>query len=285
MNPRHASLLMIIAACLWGTHPVLIQLADWSPLGTAWIRGISCAVVLALYIHLNGFFSAKSPWLQFFCGLPLALNSLLFVSASTYTSPANAVVLMFIFPWVTIALDFMTRGAKPLRGDLFRLTLGLVGIVMIVSAGINGKGTIGDIFALLAGLCIAVHIFFGQRLSERHNGNHEILNAMLIGWLLSCIFLAPFAFSSPVPSSTQMGYLLIFGILSAVPWLLWGKSIAFIPGHVIAALLSVEVFIAALCGWLVLGEELANLTVVGGVLILGAATMQILSGVSKQRSD
>lgn len=283
MNPRHASFLMIIAACLWGTHPVLIQLADWSPLGTAWIRGISCALVLALYIHFNGFFSTKSLCLQFFCGLALALNSLLFVSASTYTSPANAVVLMFTFPWITIALDYLTRGNLPLRGDLLRLTLGLVGIVVIVGGGLEGKGTLGDIFALLAGLCIALHIFFGQRLSERHQGNHEILNAMLIGWVLSCICLAPFGLDSPAPSSEQILYLLAFAVLSAIPWLLWGKTIAYIPGHVIAALLSVEVFIAAFCGWLVLGEELALSTWLGGALTLSAATLQILAGVSKQK--
>ncbi|MFL0800396.1 MAG: DMT family transporter [Agarilytica sp.] len=278
MNAKQASIAMILAAALWGTHPVLIQLADWTALATAWIRGPSCALVLTLYILLNRKLSFKSPGLQLICGLALVLNSILFVSASSYTTPANAVLLIFTFPWITIALDYFMRGTLPVRADIMRLSLGLIGILIIVSDGLHKGGTIGDIFALLAGVSIALHITFSQSLKERHGGNKEVLTSMLFAWVVTSVVLLPFVFITPASSNPNLWYLALFGLLSAIPWLLWGKAVAYIPGHVVAALLSVEVFIAALGGWLVLGEALPLTTWVGGIMTLGAATLQITSG-------
>ncbi len=281
MNARQASVFMIIAACLWGTHPVLIKLAAWTPWGTAWIRGIFCAFVLFVYAHLTGGLSAKSLRLQFFCGAFLAINSALFVTASTYTSPANAVVLMFIFPWVTLLLDFSLLGKRPLLGDIARLLLGLVGIVAIVGGGLHGDGALGNIFALLAGVAIAIHIFLCQRLNARHLGNREVLTAMLIGWLITMIALAPLGLGTPLPSGDALWFLCLFGVLSAIPWLLWGKSIAYIPGHVVAALLSVEACVAVLMGWWVLNEIPGLIPAIGGILTLLAATLQVRASAGK----
>ncbi len=278
MNAKQASIAMIFAAGLWGTHPVLIQLADWTPLATAWVRGPSCALVLALYILLTRKLSFKSPGLQLMCGLALVINSILFVSASSYTTPANAVLLMFTFPWITIGLDYFIRGTLPKRGDIARLSIGLIGILIIVGGGLHKGGTIGDLFALLAGVSIALHISFGQSLNARHGGNAEVLTSMLFAWLVTSICLLPFIFVTPAENAPNLQYLALFGVLSAIPWLLWGKAVAYIPGHVVAALLSVEVFIAALFGWLILGEALPLSTWIGGIMTLGAATHQITSG-------
>ncbi len=270
MNARHASLVMIIAACLWGTHPVLIKLADWTPWGTAWVRGIFCAAVLLIYAHVTGGLSRKSLLVQCFCGLFLAINSGLFVGASTYTSPANAVV--------PLLLDFALLGKKPLLGDMGRLLLGLAGIVAIVSSGLHGDGGLGNVFALLAGVAIAAHIFLCQRLNARHMGNREVLTAMLIGWLLTAVVLAPTGFALPLPSGNALVFLGLFGVLSAIPWLLWGKAIAYIPGHVVAALLSVEACVAAVMGWWILGEAPGPVAAIGGGLTLLAATLQVRAG-------
>ncbi len=283
MNAKQASIAMILAAGLWGTHPVLIQLADWTPLATAWVRGPSCALVLALYILLTGKFSFKSPGLQLVCGLALVVNSILFVSASSYTTPANAVLLMFTFPWITIGLDYFIRGTLPKRGDVVRLSIGLVGILIIVSGGLHKGGSIGDVFALLAGVSIALHITFSQRLKSRHGGNAEVLTSMLFAWVVTSVCLLPFVFLSHSSTPPNLWYLALFGVLSAIPWLLWGRAVPYIPGHVVAALLSVEVFIAALCGWLVLGEALPLSTWAGGFLTLSAATHQIVSGTKNPR--
>jgi len=287
MNTQQASLLMIMGAVLWGTNPALIQLANWTPLGTAWLRGFFCVTLLLFYLLYKKSFSRKSIHLQLVCALFLACNSALFVSASLYTSPANAVLLLFIFPWITLLLDFFIRGLKPSSQDIARLLLGLAGVVIIVSGGLDSGGSLGNSFALLAGVAIAFNIFFSQRLEERHSSNKEVLNSVFIAWIITIIGLAPFALineslnTTPL-NQTQWFYLSLFGLFSAIPWLLWGKAIAYIPGHVLAALLGVEVFAAALFGWLLLGDIPALETWIGGVLTLVAAMWQIMSSVRKK---
>ncbi|MFL0810707.1 MAG: DMT family transporter [Agarilytica sp.] len=275
MNARQASLYMIIAAALWGTHPTLIKLADWSTLGTAWARGLSCAGLLLVYLVYYRLFSLRSLKLQFFCGFFLALNSLLFVAASQYTQAANAVVLMFVFPWITIALDYVFNSRAPTKPELVRLCFGLCGIVLILFGDFSEGGKLGNVFALLAGACIAFHIFFSQKLQVKHGSNHEVLTAMLFAWVLTSVVLLPSLFFGTSLGSGNGIYLLLFCVLSAVPWLLWGRSIAYIPGHVVAALLGVEVLVAALCAYLTLGESLSAPMIAGGAIVLATASLQV----------
>ncbi len=288
MDAKQASILMIIGAILWGTNPALIKLADWTPFGTAWVRGLFCAGLLLLYFLYQRNFSLKPIKLQLLSALFLAANSILFVSASLYTTPANAVVLMFVFPWITMGLDFFIHKKTPSRDDILRLILGFTGIVIIVWNGLIQSGALGNTFALLAGVAIALHIFFSQKLGERHKGNQEVLSSIMLAWIITIIGLSPFILQNNALSiieldKTQLFFLILFGLLSAIPWLLWAKAIAYIPGHVVASLLGVEVLMAALCGWLLLGELPYIETWIGGTFILIAATTQILYSTSEKK--
>lgn len=275
MNARQASIYMIIAAGLWGTHPTLIKLSDWNALGTAWARGLSCALLLVIYISVTRSFSFRAFSQQFWCGAFLALNSLLFVTASRYTTAANAVVLMFIFPWITIALDYFSHARKVTIAELGRLIMGVCGITLIVSSDLNSEGLLGNICALAAGVCIALHIFFSQKLQNKFGGNHEVLSSMLLAWIITILVLLPFVFTGKAIEASNLKYLYAFCVLSAIPWLLWGKAVAYIPGHVVAALLSVEVLVAAFVAWLALGESFTILSAGGVLLVLLTATLQL----------
>lgn len=282
MNIQQASLLMILGAILWGTNPALIQLINWAPIEIAWIRGFFCAGVLLFYLSKARVFSSKSFGLQLISALFLAANSALFVGASQYTSSANAVLLLFVFPWITMALDFFILQRKPQNSDLIRLCLGFSGVVIIVWGGLNDSGVLGNILGICAGFSIAMHIFLSQRLEVRHGGNHEVMTSVMIAWTLTMIGLIPAVMIHDAPplralNTEQLFYLIIFGLFSAIPWLLWGKAIAYVPGHVLAALLGVEVFVAALCGWLLLGDIPSTETWIGGTLTLLAASWQIMA--------
>lgn len=286
MTRHQATVIMTIAAIFWGTNPAIIKLIDGSPLGLAWIRSGFCALVLLLFLLYRRSVSFKSLGLQLWSGFFLAANSVLFIIASLHTSPANTVLLLFIFPWITLALDFFIRGQRPLPADLLRLCLGFAGVLIIVWGGLDGDGTLGNLLALCAGVTIALHIFFGQGLEAKHQGNREVLNSIMLGWLLSIIVLAPFGLNEAVietltPGHEKFNLIVAFGLLSAIPWLLWGISIAYIPGHVAAALLGIEVFVAALCGWWLLGDLPDIETWIGGALTLVAATWQLLSGIDR----
>ena len=274
MNARYASLFMMIAAIFWGTNPALIKLADWTPIGTAWVRAVFCSGLMLIYLAFTRQFSFKSMPLQLLSGGFLALNSVLFVAASTYTSAANAVVLMFIFPWITMLLDFFVNKHVPRVPDLLRLVLGLAGVILIVYGDLDTEASKGNIIAVFAGLCIALHIFFSQRIRNKHGVDQPVINSVFVGWLLSFIVFVPLIDKSP-PEGTAMAALVIFGVLSAIPWLLWSKSIAHISGHIVAAILGIEVFFAALFAWLLLNEFPSTLTWIGGSLTLIAAMSQV----------
>lgn len=295
MTQYRATLLMTIACVVWGTNPAIIKLIDWPPLALGWVRSVFCITLLLLFLLYRRSFSLRSLNLQLACGFFLALNSVFYVSASLYTTPANAVLLMFIFPWVTLSLDFLIRGKKPLLGDFIRLCLGMLGVFIIVGGGINldgfsGEQNFGNLLALCSGVVIGLHIFFGQSLQIKYQQNQEVLNAILLGWALSVILLAPFGVSELIKQEAVFQHpahywLIAFGLLSAIPWLLWGLSVAYLPGHVSAALLGIEVFAAALFGWWLLSDVPGIETWVGGAFTLLAATLQLLSSMNKNKNE
>jgi drug/metabolite transporter (DMT)-like permease len=267
---------MALAGIFWGTNPVLVKLSGWEPYGMSWFRSLFCLALLLGYIFLNKKFSLRSLPLQFACGLFLALNSMLFVFGAELTSPANAVLLLFVFPWITMLLDFSILKRKPTMGGVQRSALGLLGVGVLVYGGLDTETGLGDLFALAAGCSVAFHIFFSQRLAEKHSGNSEVLSAIMFGWLASAIILIPFSDMASFPSGNAFYCLLAFAIFSAIPWLFWAKAVAYVPGSVMGALLGLEVFIAALLGWWWLDELPTVYTWVGGLLTLVAAASQII---------
>lgn len=242
----------------------------------SWFRAIFCLVLLLAYIYFTKQFSLRSPVLQIVSGTFLALDSMLYVFGAQYTTPANAVLLLFIFPWICLFLDYSFLGRKPSLGGMQRSVLGLLGVGVLVYEGLDKNTGLGDICALAAGACIAIHIFFSQRLSEKYEGNKEVLSSILFGWVLSVVAILPFADLQSFPVENQFQMLLLFALLSAVPWLFWAQSVAHVPGYIMGALLGVEVFVAALLGWWLLGESLTIYTWVGGGLTLIAAVSQIV---------
>lgn len=206
-------------------------------------------------------------------------GSLYFVlqnTALTYTFAANVSIIVCLCPIFTAILaHFFSRGEERLGvWLLIGSLLAIAGVVLVVLNGslnfhLNPKG---DLLALAAGISWAVYSILIKRYTETMDGFLVTRRVMFWAFLTSVpLMLLLDGMPNLAPLFTQPKVLLswlFLGILgNAVCFAIW--NIAFLELGVVVTnnYLYASPFVTLLVGWLLLGEPISWMGVVGAVLI------------------
>lgn len=114
---------------------------------------------------------------------------------------------------------------------------------------------VGILFAMGAAISWACYILVGKKLST-----DSTLNTVAIGMFVAACVAAPFGiYESGMtllsPSVLMMG-LMVAVFSSALPFPLEMMALKRLPTHIFSIIVSASPIIAALCGWIILGEQL-----------------------------
>ncbi len=188
-----------------------------------------------------------------------------------------AVTFEFIGPLgLAVALS-----RKPL--DLLWVALAAAGILGLADYSGGSLDALGVAFALAAGALWAAYIVLSQRTGAVFPGGSGLAIAMVAGALL----VAPFGIADAGADPLQpelLGVLLAVAIASSVlPYSLEIEALRTLPQRVFGVLMSVEPAIAALAGFIVLGQDLAlrDWIAIGLVVIASAgASLGARAGTS-----
>src|SRR5512137_2601586 len=100
-NPNKSAgiLAMAATAILWSIAGLFIKIIDWNPFAIAGVRSLIASIVIFLYlrhprIHLS--------FPQIAVAIANAATMLLFVSANKTTTAANAILLQYCAPVLTV---------------------------------------------------------------------------------------------------------------------------------------------------------------------------------------
>jgi inner membrane transporter RhtA len=239
IGPEGAVALRLVMAAL-------ILLAVWRPwrkplkrrdLGVIALYGVTLGVMnLALYMALDR--------------IPLGI----------------AVALEFTGP-LSLALIASRR-----RLDLVWVALAVAGLaVLLPLRGAHAVDWIGASLALLAGLCWALYIIFGQKLGDVDQGQ-----AVSIGMVIAACVGAPLGIAHAgmdlfAPYALIIG-LTIAALSSAIPYSLELYAMNRLPTAAFGVLMSLEPAIAAVSGGLILKESLTiwQWAGIGAVIVASA---------------
>lgn len=272
MSKQTAKLLMIIAAVLWGTNSFCIRMAEWDAIGTAWARALGSVVIVAAYLWFRRAFALTKWRRQLASGLFFAGSNLMYTLAVKYTTVANATLLIFGFPIISMVIDFFANGKKPSKAESGVLTLGLSGLVVLMIEKSSISLNLGDLLAIGAATSIALHIFCNQGLNGRESGTTILISQLIPAMVLPWFIQAPSMTDPPM----QIMWLAGLAVGSAIPYTLWGQAIIYVKGHVAGAILALEVVVALGLAGLFLNEELLDPTLLlGGAMIVTAALLTL----------
>ena len=157
---------------------------------------------------------------------------------------------------VTGPLAVVILSSRHARDFLWVMCAG-VGLWLLLP--VNGSAAaldpVGVAYALAAAFCWAMYIVFGKRVSTLNGGQ-----AVAWGLLAASVFVVPFgvyqAGSALLSPAILGGGLAVALLSSAVPYTLEMKALKRLPQRVFGILVSAGPAVAALAGFLLLGERL-----------------------------
>lgn len=236
------------------------------PGGTVFVRVLFAALVLALIWRPRvAGLGRREILLAVLFGLTLAGMNLAFYSALDRIPLGITVTLEFVGPLGVAVAG--SRGAL----DLLWVALAAAGILLLSDFGSGDLDRVGVALALLAGCLWAAYILLSARVGRVFPGGSGLALAMILAAaLLVPVGVADAGADLLVPWILAAGAAVAI-LSSALPYSLELEALRRMPPGVFGVLMSLEPAVAALAGFVVLGEDLVPRELVAILLVVAAS--------------
>jgi len=262
--PAPALVLSGIASVQIGAAFAIKIFDDLGPAGTVLLRvAFAALILLAIWRPKWRTYSGSELRLAALFGLTLAFMNLSFYEALNHIHLGIAVTIEFIGPLAVVLAGTRTKL------DLLWAVLAATGVVLL--GGVSGANATGVFFALIAAACWATYILVNVRVGRVFPGGDGLAIAMTIG----VIPLIPFGIADAGSNLLEPRLLAVglgVAVLSSViPYSVEVEALRRLKPSVFGILMSLEPAMAALAGFIVIGQDLSALDVVAMALVISAS--------------
>ena len=214
----------------------------------------------------------KSDVLRCACsGMFLGMHFTLYFQSLKFTSIAAAVILvnMEVF-FVALVMMFVWREKIPFKG-LIGIIVAFLGTV-IIAVGDMGGGTnvvLGDIFAFVGSLCVAIYTMIGKKCRERLSTS--VYTCFVYGFAALTVAVAAIATGTPFVGHDPMNLAYAFGMTIFCTFLghsVYSWGLKYLTASYITTVKLLEPLFAAMLGFFFFGEIPGALVVIGGMVII-----------------
>lgn len=283
MSYLRGAILIILAGVLWSTQGLIIRLIpDTGSWAILFWRSAGMLPVLAAWIAMAAGRDVITEmravgWAGVLGGLGLVMAFSGAIYAFQATSVANAVLLFAASPFFAAILGRLLLGEWVSPLTWFAIVLAAVGILVMVGGGLAGGAMDGNIAALASALGFAIFT-----VTLRWGKLANMLPAVALGGVFSMIAgaialailgksvlipLPEIAISALMGAVTLTGGMLLYTVGSRV-----------VPAAQATLLSLVEVLLAPVWVWLLLGETVSQGTLIGGAVLLAAVLLNAYGG-------
>ena len=215
-------------------------------------------------------------------GVVLATGYLFQTTGLLFTTPTNSGLITGLFVVFAPLADRIFFGARAARQVLVALGLSLFGMVLLAGGGPEGANW-GDLLTLLCAAALGLHIALLSRYAAGHDAGGLTLAQVLA---MALLFVVAWPFFEPVslPPPGVWVALLVTGLLaSAGAFLVQTTVQQRIPAARTAIILTMEPVFAALFGYLLAGDRLVVVQLIGAALILSALVIGEIMPLLRRR--
>jgi inner membrane transporter RhtA len=264
--PSPALVIGAIASVQFGSALATTVFDRVGPAGAVLLRLVTASVVLMLLwrpaVRTR---SRRDLLLAALFGFVLAAMNVTFYEAIKRIPLGVGVTIEFIGP-LAVAIAGSRR-----RLDLVWVALAAAGIVALMRGDVHGLNTLGVVFALIAGGMWGTYILVNARVGRAFEEGTGLAIAMCVASLLAL----PVGIAEGGAKLIQPHVLLVglgVGMLSsAIPYTLEMEALRRIATNVFGVLMSLEPAMAALAGFIVIGQGLSARELVGIALVVVAS--------------
>jgi drug/metabolite transporter (DMT)-like permease len=209
---------------------------------------------------------------MFIAGFVLFLGSAFQQAGLLYTTAGNAGFITSLYVVLVPVVLFVLWREKPHWLAIVAVVLAGAG-AFLLSTGGRFEVRIGDALEIGGALFWTFHVIVLGKFASRFEAI-----TFSVGQLFVCAFLnllMGIFFEKPItlngPMIFAIAYTAVFSLAVCYTLQIWAQRHT--PPADAALILSIESVVAVLCGWLILGEKLASIQVVGAVLIFIAVVL------------
>ena len=265
--PSAGLVLGAVASVQFGSALAATLFSRIGPAGAVTLRLTSAAVILAcVWPPITRGRTRAELQLAVLFGLVLAGMNLSFYEALHRIPLGIAVAIEFVGP-LSVALIGSRRAI-----DVLWAALAALGIVALTRGDVHGIDGVGIALALLAGALWGTYIIVNVRVGRAFAGSTGLALAMCAGALA----LLPVGIASAGARLFEPGSLLpgvaVGALSSVIPYSFELEALRRIRTSVFGVLMSLEPAVAALAGFIVLGQGMTS-RMVGGIALVSIASV------------
>ena len=282
--------MVLVAAMLWSTSGLFIQLVDWHPVLIAGSRGFVAAIFLVI---VRLFFpspktgaktSAKNTlrfpfWASAFAHAFMVIT---FVIANRLTTSANAVLLQYSAPMWAALLAWWILKERPRWENWGALVLVVGGLLIFFRDGLASGALAGNILGVVSGVFIGIHVVF-LRMSK--DGNPR--DVLLMSHTIAAVISIPFVFLHPpeLSLSSVMPILFMGIIQQGLASLFFAYGIKRVSASKAVLTSTVEPIMNPVWVLLVIGQQPSVSAIIGGGIILLAVVSSSIIGAKRESAN
>jgi len=276
-----ADAVLVLTAFIWGTGFVVMKntVDNVPPAAIIAIRYTIAAMLTAVIFrkHLKGL-SVRDVKRGAMVGLLLSSAYIVQTIGLSMTTAGKNAFLTTVYVLLVPFACWLIFRQKLEKSNFIAAGLMLAGIGCLSLDGESGGLNMGDMLTLLCGVLYAAHIIAVERCQKKTNTYALIVVQFAFAAVFALIYSLLFERNMPmkIEAGTIGGllYLAVFSTTIAMSLQNIGQSMA--PASHAAILLSLESVFGALASWLVLGERLTGMMVLGFAVIFAALVVNSL---------
>ena len=268
-NPQAFGLAITLAGVLvFVPDALVLRLIGADMMTVAVWRGLQAGTVFLIGAALLAPAALRN-WRESLSGVALLVAALegaamvLFCAAIGATSVANTLLILATAPFIAALMSLLFLGERIDRATMLAIALAVSGVAILASGSIGAGSIRGDLLALANAVCMA-----GFYVALRKAGRRNMFPAIAVGYLGGALFALPFAGMEPLETA-QIGWLVLSGAVilpGAIALLSLGPR--YLTAAEVSMITLLEVILAPLLVWAMLGENPGTRSLVGGAVIV-----------------
>ena len=157
-----------------------------------------------------------------------------------------------------------------------------IGLLLPLSSQVTDLDMVGVIYALIAAFFWGLYMIFGKKAGKNHGGK-----APALGLIFASLLVMPFGHGQEIYVSMNMDMALLICAVallsSAIPLMLEMVALRNLPTSTYGVLTSGEPVIGAISGFVILGEQLTLVQLLGIGVIVAASIATVLSPCANEQ--
>lgn len=272
-NNSRAMAALIGCALLWSIGGLLIKMVSLHPMAIAGVRSLLAAGVFMVFLRKPKF---TMSFAQIGCAVAYTGTVTLYVFANKLTTAANAILLQYTAPIFVAFLSWWILKERITKRDWISIAIVMGGMVLFFMDNLNTGNVLGNVLAILSGLCFALEVVF---LRLQKSGSP--FESILFGNILTFIIGIPFMFQK-VPTVTDCVGLLLLGIFQlGIAYFLYGFASKHVSALEMLLIPVIEPILNPVWVFAATGEKPGTWALAGGLIVLSTLTIRCIPAAKR----